>query len=49
MPLRVRYHECDGPGIVSGAHYLTYVDRCSFEAQAPPEAVRKVYATLLGD
>jgi acyl-CoA thioester hydrolase len=33
MPLRVRYHECDGQGIVFNAHYLAYVDMCSFEAE----------------
>ena len=33
MPLRVRYHECDGQGIVFNAHYLTFVDMCSFEAE----------------
>jgi acyl-CoA thioester hydrolase len=33
MPLRVRYHECDGQGIVFNAHYLTYVDMCAFEAE----------------
>ncbi|MEV6647151.1 thioesterase family protein [Amycolatopsis sp. NPDC051371] len=33
MPLRVRYHECDGQGIVFNAHYLAYVDMCAFEAE----------------
>lgn len=33
MPLRVRYQECDGQGIVFNAHYLAYVDMCSFEAE----------------
>ena len=33
LPLRVRYHECDGQGIVFNAHYLAYVDMCSFEAE----------------
>jgi acyl-CoA thioester hydrolase len=33
MPVRVRYHECDGQGIVFNAHYMTYVDMCSFEAE----------------
>ncbi|MEV4598245.1 thioesterase family protein [Amycolatopsis sp. NPDC049253] len=31
MPLRVRYHECDGQGIVFNAHYQSYVDMASFE------------------
>ena len=26
MPLRVRYHECDGQGIVFNAHYMAYCD-----------------------
>ena len=29
----MRYHECDGQGIVFNAHYLAYVDMCSFEAE----------------
>ncbi|MGW4522003.1 acyl-CoA thioesterase [Amycolatopsis sp. NPDC004378] len=33
MPLRVRYHECDGQGIVFNAHYMAYVDMCAFEAE----------------
>jgi acyl-CoA thioester hydrolase len=33
LPLRVRYHECDGQGIVFNAHYLAYVDMCAFEAE----------------
>ncbi|MEU8415516.1 thioesterase family protein [Amycolatopsis japonica] len=33
MPLRVRYHECDGQGIVFNAHYLAYVDMAMFEAE----------------
>lgn len=33
MPLRVRYHECDGQGIVFNAHYLAYVDMASFEVE----------------
>ncbi|WP_370950315.1 acyl-CoA thioesterase [Amycolatopsis sp. cg5] len=33
MPLRVRYQECDGQGIVFNAHYLAYVDMCSFEIE----------------
>ncbi len=33
MPLRVRYHECDGQGIVFNANYMVYVDMCSFEAE----------------
>jgi acyl-CoA thioester hydrolase len=33
MPLRVRYHECDGQGIVFNAHYLAYVDMAAFEAE----------------
>ncbi|WP_033260653.1 acyl-CoA thioesterase [Amycolatopsis vancoresmycina] len=33
MPLRVRYHECDGQGIVFNAHYMAYVDMCVFEAE----------------
>ena len=33
MPLRVRYHECDGQGIVFNANYMAYVDMCSFEAE----------------
>jgi acyl-CoA thioester hydrolase len=33
LPLRVRYHVCDGQGIVFNAHYLAYVDMCSFEAE----------------
>ncbi|GAA1977999.1 thioesterase family protein [Amycolatopsis minnesotensis] len=31
MPLRVRYHECDGQGIVFNANYLAYADMASFE------------------
>ncbi|QWF85490.1 acyl-CoA thioesterase [Amycolatopsis sp. CA-230715] len=31
LPLRVRYHECDGQGIVFNAHYLAYADMASFE------------------
>ncbi len=31
MPLRVRYHECDGQGIVFNANYLSYADMASFE------------------
>jgi acyl-CoA thioester hydrolase len=31
LPLRVRYQECDGQGIVFNAHYLAYVDMASFE------------------
>ncbi|WP_158886045.1 acyl-CoA thioesterase [Amycolatopsis anabasis] len=31
MPLRVRYHECDGQGIVFNANYLAYVDMAAFE------------------
>jgi acyl-CoA thioester hydrolase len=33
MPLRVRYQECDGQGIVFNAHYLAYVDMASFEVE----------------
>jgi acyl-CoA thioester hydrolase len=33
MPLRVRYHECDGQGIVFNAHYLAYIDMSSFEVE----------------
>ncbi|MGY6653172.1 acyl-CoA thioesterase [Amycolatopsis sp. TRM77291] len=33
MPLRVRYHECDGQGIVFNAHYLAYVDMAMFEVE----------------
>ncbi|WIV54817.1 acyl-CoA thioesterase [Amycolatopsis nalaikhensis] len=33
MPLRVRYHECDGQGIVFNAHYMAYVDMCAFAAE----------------
>ena len=33
MPLRVRYHECDGQGIVFNANYMAYVDMCSFEVE----------------
>jgi acyl-CoA thioester hydrolase len=33
VPLRVRFHECDGQGIVYNAHYLAYVDMCWFEAE----------------
>lgn len=33
MPLRVRYHECDGQGIVFNAHYLAYVDMAAFEVE----------------
>ncbi|MGW4489553.1 acyl-CoA thioesterase [Amycolatopsis sp. NPDC004368] len=33
MPSRVRYHECDGQGIVFNAHYLAYVDMASFEVE----------------
>jgi acyl-CoA thioester hydrolase len=33
MPLRVRYHECDGQGIVFNAHYLAYVDMATFEVE----------------
>jgi len=33
MPLRVRYHECDGQGIVFNAHYLAYIDMASFEME----------------
>lgn len=33
MPLRVRYHECDGQGIVFNAHYLAYADMAAFEAE----------------
>lgn len=32
MPLRVRYHECDGQGIVFNANYLTYADMAAFES-----------------
>ncbi|WP_020673569.1 acyl-CoA thioesterase [Amycolatopsis nigrescens] len=31
MPLRVRYHECDGQGIVFNANYLAYVDMATFD------------------
>ncbi|HEV7980980.1 thioesterase family protein [Amycolatopsis sp.] len=31
MPLRVRYQECDGQGIVFNANYLAYIDMASFE------------------
>lgn len=33
MPLRVRYHECDGQGIVFNANYLAYVDMATFEVE----------------
>lgn len=33
MPLRVRYHECDGQGIVFNANYLAYVDMAMFEVE----------------
>ncbi|WP_037305072.1 acyl-CoA thioesterase [Amycolatopsis orientalis] len=33
MPLRVRYHECDGQGIVFNAHYLAYVDMAMFDVE----------------
>ncbi|WP_410657799.1 acyl-CoA thioesterase [Amycolatopsis sp. lyj-112] len=33
MPLRVRYHECDGQGIVFNANYLAYVDMATFEIE----------------
>jgi acyl-CoA thioester hydrolase len=33
MPLRVRYQECDGLGIVFNAHYLAYIDMASFEVE----------------
>ncbi|WP_051166346.1 acyl-CoA thioesterase [Amycolatopsis orientalis] len=33
MPLRVRYHECDGQGIVFNAHYLAYADMAAFEVE----------------
>jgi YbgC/YbaW family acyl-CoA thioester hydrolase len=33
MPLRVRYQECDGQGIVFNANYLAYVDMASFEVE----------------
>ncbi|MBB4683647.1 acyl-CoA thioester hydrolase [Amycolatopsis jiangsuensis] len=33
MPLRVRYHECDGQGVVFNAHYLAYVDMAAFEVE----------------
>ncbi|WP_344866580.1 thioesterase family protein [Amycolatopsis ultiminotia] len=33
MPLRVRYHECDGQGVVFNAHYLAYVDMTAFEVE----------------
>ncbi|WP_340682125.1 thioesterase family protein [Amycolatopsis coloradensis] len=33
MPLRVRYHECDGQGIVFNANYLAYVDMAMFEME----------------
>lgn len=33
MPLRVRYHECDGQGIVFNAHYLAYLDMAMFEVE----------------
>lgn len=32
MPLKVRFHECDGQGVVFNAHYLAYADMASFEA-----------------
>ena len=33
MPLRVRYHECDGQGIVFNANYLAYADMAAFEVE----------------
>ena len=33
LPLRVRYHECDGQGIVFNANYMAYVDMAYFEAE----------------
>ncbi|RSN21937.1 acyl-CoA thioesterase [Streptomyces sp. WAC 05977] len=33
MPLRVRYHECDGQGIVFNANYLAYADMAMFEVE----------------
>ena len=33
MPLRVRYHECDGQGIVFNANYLAYIDMTTFEIE----------------
>jgi|SRR5690606_3240834 len=39
MPLRVRYHECDGQGIVFNAHYLAYADMACFEV------VRELYGS----
>ncbi|MFE0020734.1 acyl-CoA thioesterase [Amycolatopsis sp. NPDC059021] len=33
MPLRVRYHECDGQGIVFNANYMAYVDMACFELE----------------
>ncbi|HWD02427.1 MAG TPA: thioesterase family protein [Amycolatopsis sp.] len=33
LPLRVRYHECDGQGIVFNAHCLAYVDMAVFEVE----------------
>jgi len=33
LPIRVRYHECDGQGVVFNANYMAYVDMCSFETE----------------